>query len=357
MVGGIPYMTRTNKTTTAPKSTRPSIRRAVKVASRQGRQPLSAVVASSSIVKTQRPVISASVQGTDARITVKHREYIADVAGSVSFANTAFSINPGLVLTFPWLASIAKNYESYKFKKLNFEFETQKSTATNGTLMMAVDFDAADASANDKVDLMSMHNAVRSPVWGEAIYVCDRSDLEKFGVQRYVRQASLSSNLDIKTYDVGKFQIATQGCADTTAIGELYVDYEVELMTPQRSNNIPESTLIVGASGTVTTSWFGTTPTLSGGGSWTATGSTLTCVIPGDYLFMLRYGAATSVTVAAPTGTASPSAYYNSTDTTAALMRGIYVANAVAGSTVILNETAVGAWASMTCVIAPYTAP
>ncbi len=349
-------MTRTNKQMTAPKSTSPFVRKAQKMA-RQGRgqQRISAAVAQMSIIKTQKPVISSSSNGTDARIVVRHREYIADVNGSVGFSNTAFSINPGLVSTFPWLASIAKNYESYKFRRLNFEFETQKSTATDGSLMMATDFDAADSAASDKVDLMSFHNAVRAPVWGEAHYDCDKQDLEKFGVQRYVRQATLASNLDIKTYDVGKFQIATQGCADTSAIGELYVDYEVELMTPQRSNDVQLSTKITGVSGTVTTSWFGTAPTSTGGGAWTASGSTLTCVIPGDYLISLQYAAATSVSYAAATGTATAALLLNSTSTTAQYCKSLAITNATAGQTVVLNETAVGAWSSMIAVIAPYS--
>ncbi len=342
-----------------PPKTAPKVNKNKSSPSKGGRakQQLSAAVAQMSIVRTQKPQISSSSDGTDARIVVRHREYIADVAGSVGFSNTAFSVNPGLVSTFPWLASIARNYESYKFRRLDFEFETQKSTATNGTLMMATDFDAADAAAGDKVDLMSFHNAVRSPVWAEARYRCDRKDLEKFGVQRYVRTAALASNLDIKTYDVGKFQIATQGCADTTAIGELYVDYEVELMTPQRSNDVDLSTFIAGVSGTATTSWFGTSPTSSGGGAFTASGSTLTCVIPGDYLVMVQFSAATSVSSATTTGTASITNWITSQNTQANFVRSWTVKNATAGQTIIVNETAVGAWASCNATIAPFTSP
>ncbi len=348
-------MTRTNKQKSAPK-TRSNQRSAGKPKNNPNDFQLSVGAANTRIVRTQKPVITSSVsKDGDARIRVKHREYIADVSGSVSFTDTQYPINPGMVKTFPWLASIAANYESYKFHDLRFEFETQKSTATNGSLMLGVDFDAADSAPADKVDLMSMHNAVRSAVWAECEYSASRQDLAKFGVQRYVRQANLGSNLDIKTYDVGTLNVATQGCADTTAIGELYVSYDVEFMTPQRSNNVAVSTQITGVSGTTGSSWLGTTPTSYGGGAWTGTANTITCVIPGDYEIVANFVTATSVSKAAITGTATATERMTSQDAVANLIHVITVNNATAGQTVIFNDTGAGAWSSSKIFIAPFS--
>lgn len=203
--------------------------------SRKGKEPAMemAPVALSRRVRIGMPDVSGSPYAGDGRVRIRHREYLADVAGSVAFANTAFAINPGLAASFPWLSAIAVRFESYIFRRLRFEYETQRSTATNGTVMMAVDFDAADAAPTTKTGIMSYHNAVRSAVWDECCYNSDAGDLRKFGVQRFIRSAGLAANLDIKTYDVGNLNIATQGEADTTAIGELYVEYDVELITPQ----------------------------------------------------------------------------------------------------------------------------
>jgi len=181
-------------------------------------------------ITTSSPSILSAYSG-DGRVRVRHREYIADIAGSVAFAATSFVVNPGIVGTFPWLSVLAANFESYKFNSLCFQFSTEKSASTNGSLMIAVDYDANDAAPATKTVMMAYHNAVRCPVWSETKYVSDKQDLMKLP-QRYIRAGAVSGT-DLKTYDVGNLFIATAGCADTTALGELYVIYDVELITPQ----------------------------------------------------------------------------------------------------------------------------
>jgi len=100
-------------------------------------------------------------------------------------------------------------------------------------MMMAVDFDAADAAPTTKQQLLAYQGAVRSAPWQRCAYIAAKTNLRKFGIQRYVRSAALASNLDIKTYDVGNLFVATQGTTVTGSLAELYVDYDVELFTPQ----------------------------------------------------------------------------------------------------------------------------
>jgi len=191
---------------------------------------VSAPQAMGSRLTTSSPSILSAYTG-DGRVRIRHREYIADVAGSVAFAATAYVVNPGIAVTFPWLSIIAANFESYKFNNLCFQFSTEKSASTNGSLMIAIDFDANDATPTTKTVMMSYHNAVRCPVWSETKYVTDKPDLLKLP-QHFIR-AGVVSGTDLKTYDVGNLFVATSGCADTTALGELYVIYDVELITPQ----------------------------------------------------------------------------------------------------------------------------
>lgn len=205
-----------------------------KVAERSRKGVLqSAPVIQSRIVKTGVPRISSSDSASDGRVRIRHREFLGDVSGSVGFSVSGYPINPGIVTTFPWLSAIANRFESYLFRRLSFEYETAAASTTVGTVMLAVDYDAADTPPINKVEIMSYHNAVRCGVWQEASYGSDQFDLKKFGVQRYVRGGPLSPNLDIKTYDVGNLFLATKGESDDSVIGELYVSYDVELMTPQ----------------------------------------------------------------------------------------------------------------------------
>ena len=228
-------------------------------------------------VRTRAPDVSASVGG-DGRVRIRHREYIADVLGSVAFAAVSYPVNPGLPTTFPWLSTMAVLFESFIFKGLRFIIETQKSASTNGTVMMSIDFDAADAVPASKQQLMTYNGAVRSAVWQECVYRSAPQNLVKFGPRKFVRSAALAANLDIKTYDVGTLFVATQGCVDTSAIGELYVEYDIELETPQQ---LAPSALVPGAgfsnpSATAAAPFTGATPWSNGSLAISGSGTTMT---------------------------------------------------------------------------------
>lgn len=204
---------------------------------------------------------------------ITHREFIADVAGSVAFAASEYAVNPGNSAVFPWLAQIALRYESYVFKRLHFEFETVSSTLTAGSIMMACDYDAADNAPVDKQTLMSYAQATRSAPWQECSFAAKSSDLTKFTRERYVRGDTPPSG-DIKTYDVANFFLATQGMTNADAVGELYVSYTVELRTPQLNLAAPSLPLEqVVLTGNATNSAFFGTPT-------TAESTALTYIFP-----------------------------------------------------------------------------
>ena len=79
---------------------------------------------------------------------------------------------------------------------------------------------------------MSYRSAVRSPPWADSSLVAAGEDISK-RKSYYVRSGSAPSGTDVKLYDTANVFVCTQGQANTNAIGELYVDYEVILMTPQ----------------------------------------------------------------------------------------------------------------------------
>lgn len=185
--------------------------------------------------RVQRPSIRQLGGRGDARVV--HREYIQDIAGSVAFAAVALSINPGLASTFPWLSNIARNYESYRFRKLKFCYETESSTATIGTLMLVVDYDAADPAPTSKAQAMTYRSAVRSAPWAMCCHDSLLEDLSKLKSE-FIRGGLNPAGTDIKTYDIGTLYICTQGESNTNNIGELYVEYDIELLTPQLNSNV-----------------------------------------------------------------------------------------------------------------------
>lgn len=194
----------------------------------------------------QRTTGKPSMKSNGTSITVTHTELIE----TVSRANNTFSwqkwyVNPGNPLTFPWLSRLAPNYESYKFNKLRFEFSTSSPTTLGGTVCMAADYDASDASPTSKAVMMSYAGAKRSAPWDDLSMQCT-------GTRRYNDTHFISTDEnrasytpgDIRTTDVCTFILATEGLnlTQTTDIGELYVSYSVTLSTPQLSVALPATT-------------------------------------------------------------------------------------------------------------------
>jgi hypothetical protein len=194
------------------------------------KQRITAPVAITTVQKTRNPEITDRQK--NGNVTVTHRELIGDIAGSVPFTVNQFSINPGLASTFPWLSSMASLYESYIFDSLEFEYSTSSSSTSNGKVMAAVDYDAADPAPLTKVAMASYEGYTSCSPWHDFVQRSAKQSLSK-SKSYYVRNGPLSANQDIKTYDVGNLFLCTQGNPDTSIVGELYVKYKVRLMTPQ----------------------------------------------------------------------------------------------------------------------------
>lgn len=162
---------------------------------------------------------------------VQHSEYVSDIFGDIGFEAVSEPINPGNEGLFPWLSSVARRYESYQFRGLTFRYETTSSTGTNGTVILTVDYNPNGTVPNSKVEALAMESAVRSPVWNRINHTSLVHNLTKRKTY-YIRNGDAPVQ-DVDLYDTGLFVVMTEGVpSETGTIGELYVDYEVDLITP-----------------------------------------------------------------------------------------------------------------------------
>lgn len=173
---------------------------------------------------------------------ITHREYIRDIVSSATpgqFQLESFDINPGLISTFPWLSGIASAYEEYEMLGLIFEFKTLSSDALNSTntalgyVAMATNYNAAsDAFLNKQSMLNTQYSNDTKPSCSALHPIeCDPHKTPQY--QLYVRGAAVPAGQDQKTYDLGKFQIATGGMqAASVLVGELWATYQVRLRKP-----------------------------------------------------------------------------------------------------------------------------
>jgi hypothetical protein len=197
---------------------------------------LSAPSANGAMVRTTK----AKTANTKNGIRVTHREYIMDVVHSVAdeFELLEFeNINPVNGSLFPWLSTIATRFETYRFERLRFIYEPQTATTALGTVMMVVDYDANDLPPQDKTQMMSYKGAVRSPAWFACCNESDKSDLQK--QKNYYTENTLAAGTfsDGRLSNVGKFVLAFQSESAAYTAGELYVEYDIHLDTPQLQND------------------------------------------------------------------------------------------------------------------------
>jgi len=173
---------------------------------------------------------------------ISHSEYLGEVAGSQGFVNTEYSVNPGLVQSFPWLANIATQYEQYKFRRIAYRYEPSAAATKTGSVILVTDYDALDTAFVSKDQALQYKGAVRTIPWERAVHVLTGKETSPYK-QRYVRSTAVPTGGDQKTYDLGNFQLITSGQDATTNIGEIYVDYDVELIGP-KTNNILGANLL-----------------------------------------------------------------------------------------------------------------
>jgi len=223
-----------------------------------------APVAAGVITVAQKPKFTNRGQN----VRVAHREYITDVSGVTTafLSELSLRINPGNASCFPWLSAIARRFESYCFRKLQFCYETETATSTTGYVLLTIDYDPRDPAPLSKIVAFNYEGAIKGAPWQSFKHISSAQNLSK----RKTYFVADTGQPDADLYDVGNLYVALGGQAGTAKVGEIWVEYEVDLMTPQLENNSVfqvNSQIINGVSAMTPALPFGTAPTFVTTGS------------------------------------------------------------------------------------------
>lgn len=182
------------------------------------------------------------IKNSKTGVIIRHKEYLADIPASILFNLNSFPLNPGMSKTFPWLSQIATAFEEYEFRGLIFEFKSMSSDAvlsastssSLGTVIMATQYDTADPDFADKVQMENHEFSNSSKPSLSFLHPIECARGQTPVTRLYTRNESISNAEDLKLYDLGKFEIATQGMqAASGAAGELWCSYEIKFFKPQ----------------------------------------------------------------------------------------------------------------------------
>lgn len=175
---------------------------------------------------------------------IQHKEYIGDVLTAPTgspFASHVYYINPGLSETFPWLSSLAANFQEYKMNACHFEFKSTSADALNsvntalGTVMMATQYNSAAQPFANKIQMENSDHSCSGPPSLNMLHGIECAPSQTPLHEQYVRfSTQLPPNPQM--FDLGQFQLATSGMQNNGGvavdIGELWVSYDVTLLKP-----------------------------------------------------------------------------------------------------------------------------
>lgn len=193
-----------------------------------------APAAVSRMIRSGPPKVSTTTSNGQRTTTFEHEELvISSIAGSTSFTvQSTLSLNPGLTATFPWLGPQAVQWEEYAVTRLYARYVAIAATSTKGDVIISPDYDASSPAPTTETQAANNQGTVTTNVWREFVIELDPRAMMNMP-RKFVRSTLVAG--DIKTFDVGKLFIATNNCADTSAVGKLYLGYRIQCWVPQNS--------------------------------------------------------------------------------------------------------------------------
>jgi len=259
-------------------------------------------------------------------IIVKHREYLTDIQSSVGFSLASFALNPGLTASFPWLSSVAGNFEQCRWHGLVFEFRSTSGSAiasTNnalGSVIQSTEYNVNKPNFTSKQQMEAYEFSCSAKPSESFIHPIECNAQETQTGIFNVRQGPVVGQ-ELRMYDIGNYQIATLGMqASGIAIGELWVSYEIEFLKPVLPLSLYDGFSARLAGGAYTsTNYYGTIvpvmtgsfiPTISATGAGYDTVTFPASVLTGNFVINVIWrgtaAACTTPTVTLTNGVALP---------------------------------------------------
>lgn len=229
----------------------------------------------------------------DNSTAVYHREYCFDVvvpSTPAAFSNNAYVITPTNTTLFPWLATMAANFQQYSINGMVFEFRATSSDITAGgslgTVIMASDYNVIDVNFSSKMTMENSQYATSCKPSVSMVHAIECDPKMRPTENLFTRAvATTTSNYDARFYDFAKLQVATQGLPGVagTTLGEMWVTYDITLSKPILGNGSAVGTgSTFPTSGVSSSNPFGTARTINNLANYVVTSNSITSARAGQ---------------------------------------------------------------------------
>lgn len=209
--------------------------------------PVNYPLVNNSLVGMQTPLAAQipMMHGEDGSCRIQKREYIRDLTMTPGFAISVLGLNPVYPQTFPWLSTVAKNFEQFKFLGLAFGFRSLTANALGaagspgmGSVTMLTQYDVLDTAVANKTEANNALYATSCKPSDSMLHPveCDPEQTPNqplyTGINEYFPQFANAAR-DLRLNYLGFTTIATTGGPPATYnCGELWVTYDVMLYKP-----------------------------------------------------------------------------------------------------------------------------
>jgi len=266
-------------------------------------------VSSNSLTRRSPDGTIPSMHNNSQTIVVRHKEFIGDVLSSTGFTiQRVLDINPGNVTLFPWLSTLAQQYEEYRIRGMVYHYVPTSGLAISGTnaavgnVMIQTSYRASSTQPSDKSEMLNEYWATDARASEDFCHPIECSPKENPFNVHYVRNGAIPTSDSILMYDYGRTFVATSGNpASGNILGELWVTYEIELKKPVVSKTLTvqsfsaQATAGINSATPFGTSWLNTKSTM-----WlpiTTTSSGTVTFPPGSYgAWQITYWASNGAT-------------------------------------------------------------
>lgn len=190
----------------------------------------------------------ASMHNAGMTTRVSHREYIGDIISSEvagTFKIESYPLQPGSNLIFPWLSSVALNYQKYRLRGALIEFKSGSGDALNsvntslGEVIISTNYNNADSNFTSRSQMENTQycSSAKPSVSFVHIIECD-PDLQS-QESLYVNQSTEAPDgMTPNEINWCNVQVATTGVQGTEVnLGSLYITYDIELIQPVELGN------------------------------------------------------------------------------------------------------------------------
>lgn len=215
----------------------------MKTAARQpSRVPISAPVSQQYVLRQPKMKFASRKDG----LVFSNTERFTQVGTSGSASTYVDALVPIMPSRLSYLSGIASNFGTYRWKALKFTYVTTTATTTIGQHGMAFIYDPADGPVTSLTQVAALQGSVLHPLWaGNQGYgrgtrsigdICTSPDKSKYDVSCKYKSTSAFSALSLPDqllFCPVWMLTATDGASLTSQIvGQIYVDYTVELSDP-----------------------------------------------------------------------------------------------------------------------------